>query len=86
MGHKIIETPQIDKLAKESLTYTHGYVPSSLCCPSLATMITGLYPRQNKITGNEPPIPAEGKRSAEYARRFAQQVALIDKGRRCRVS
>ena len=80
MGHKIIETPQIDKLAKESLTYTHGYVPSSLCCPSLATMITGLYPRQNKITGNEPPIPEEGKRSAEYARRFAQQVALIDKG------
>ena len=80
MGHKIIETPNIDKLAKESLTYTHGYVPSSLCCPSLATMITGLYPRQNKITGNEPPIPGEGKRSAEYARRFAQQVALIDKG------
>ena len=80
MGHKIIETPNIDKLSKESLTYTHGYVPSSLCCPSLATMITGLYPRQSKITGNEPPIPAEGKRSAEYARRFAQQVALIDKG------
>ena len=80
MGHKIIETPNIDKLAKESLTYTHGYVPSSLCCPSLATMITGLYPRQSKITGNEPPIPAEGKRSTEYARRFAQQVALIDKG------
>ena len=80
MGHKIIETPHIDKLAKESLTYTHGYVPSSRCCPTLATRITGLYPRQTKITGNEPPIPAEGKRSAEYARRFAQQVALIDKG------
>ena len=79
MGHKIIETPRIDKLAKESLTYTNGYVPSSLCCPSLATMITGLYPRQNKITGNEPPIPPAGKRSPEYAKRFADQVALIDK-------
>ena len=79
MGHKIIETPHIDKLAKESLTYTHGYVPSSLCCPSLATMITGLYPRQSKITGNEPPIPPTGKRSPEYAKRFADQVALIDK-------
>ena len=79
MGHKIIETPHIDKLAKESLTYTHGYVPSSLCCPSLATMITGLYPRQNKITGNEPPIPPTSKRSPEYAKRFADQVALIDK-------
>ena len=63
MGHKIIETPHIDKLAKESLTYTHGYVPSSLCCPSLATMITGLYPRQNKITGNAPPLPPTGNRS-----------------------
>lgn len=80
MGHKIIETPNIDKLAKESLTYTHGYVPSSLCCPSLATMITGLYPRQSKITSNEPPIPPSGKRSPEYAKRFADQVALIDKG------
>jgi len=79
MGHKHIQTPNIDQLAAESLTFTHGYVPSSLCCPSLATMITGLYPHQSKITGNEPPIPPQGKRSPEYARRFAEQVALIDK-------
>jgi uncharacterized sulfatase len=79
MGHKQIETPNIDRLAAQSLTFTHGYVPSSLCCPSLATMITGLYPHQSKITGNEPPIPPGGKRTAEYGRRFQQQVALIDK-------
>ena len=79
MGHKTIETPHIDRLASESLTFTHGYVPSSLCCPSLATMITGLYPHQSKITGNEPPIPPQGKRSPEYAERFEEQVALIDK-------
>ena len=42
MGHKHIETANIDLLAAQSLTFTHGYVPSSLCCPSLATMITGL--------------------------------------------
>ncbi|MBT6450504.1 MAG: sulfatase-like hydrolase/transferase, partial [Verrucomicrobiales bacterium] len=52
MGHKTIETPHIDRLASQSLTFTHGYVPSSLCCPSLATIITGLYPHQSKITGN----------------------------------
>ena len=78
MGHKIIETPKIDRLAAQSLTFTHGYVPSSLCCPSLATMITGLYPHQTRITGNEPPIPVGGKRTPEYARRFAEHVALID--------
>ncbi len=78
MGHKIIKTPNIDRLAAQSLTFTHGYVPSSLCCPSLATMITGLYPHQTRITGNEPPIPPTGKRSPEYARRVQEHVALID--------
>jgi len=79
MSHKVIQTPHIDRLATQSLTYTHGYVPSSLCCPSLATMITGLYPHQSKITGNEPPIPPQGKRSPEYTKRFQEQVSLIDK-------
>jgi uncharacterized sulfatase len=58
MGHKQISTPNIDRLAKESLTFTRGYVPSSLCCPSLASIVTGLYPHQHKITSNDPPIPA----------------------------
>lgn len=42
MGHPQVQTPNLDKLARESLTFRHGYVPSSLCCPSLATMITGV--------------------------------------------
>ena len=61
MGHNAIETPNIDRLARQSRLFKRGYVPTSLCCPSLATMITGLYPHQNKITGNEPPIPPQGK-------------------------
>jgi arylsulfatase A-like enzyme len=44
MGHPHIHTPNLDRLANESLTFTRGYVPSSLCCPSLASIITGLYP------------------------------------------
>ncbi len=55
MGHEAIETPHLDKLAAEGFTYTRGYVPSSLCRPSLASLATGLYPHQNKITGNDPP-------------------------------
>lgn len=57
MGHPHVRTPNIDRLAAESLAFTRGYVPSSLCCPSLATMITGLYPHQHGITGNDPPNP-----------------------------
>jgi len=53
MGHEQIETPRLDKLAAESLTYTRGYVTAPLCRPSLASIYTGLYPHQNGITGND---------------------------------
>jgi arylsulfatase A-like enzyme len=59
IGHPNIKTPNIDRLAKESLTYTRGYVPDSLCRPSLVTLITGLYPHQHGVVGNDPPPPSE---------------------------
>ncbi|MFM9117859.1 MAG: sulfatase, partial [Planctomycetota bacterium] len=55
--HPAIRTPRLDRLAAESLTFTRGYVPSSLCCPSLMSIITGLYPHQHRITSNDPPLP-----------------------------
>jgi len=54
MGHRHIRTPNIDRLAREGLTFERGYVPTSLCRPSLATLMTGLYPHQHKIVGNDP--------------------------------
>ena len=58
MGHPQLHTPRLDALARQSLAFTHGYVPSSLCCPSLASIISGFYPHQHKVTSNDPPIPA----------------------------
>ncbi len=55
MGHPHLQTPRLDRLARESLTFTRGYVPDSLCRPSLATIISGLYPHQHGIVGNDPP-------------------------------
>jgi uncharacterized sulfatase len=57
MGHPQIKTPHLDKLASQSLVFTRGYVPSSICCPSLASMLTGRYPHQHKITCQDPPHP-----------------------------
>ncbi|MCY3006340.1 MAG: sulfatase-like hydrolase/transferase [Planctomycetota bacterium] len=56
MGHPQIKTPHLDRLAADSLTFRRGYVPSSLCCPSLATILTGRYPHEHKITSNDPPM------------------------------
>lgn len=62
MGHPTIQTPHLDKLASEGLFFTHGYVPFSLCRPSLATIVTGLHPHQHGIVGNDPP-PGDARES-----------------------
>src|SRR3954469_7563467 len=54
MGNKDVRTPNIDRLAAGGLTFTRGYVTPALCSPSLATILTGRYPHQHGITGNDP--------------------------------
>jgi arylsulfatase A-like enzyme len=80
MGHPHISTPHLDKLAGESLRFDRGYVPTSLCRASLATMITGLYPHQHTITSNDPPIPtgvkpAEAMKDDKY---LADRKAMVE--------
>ena len=61
MGHPQIKTPNLDVLAAQSLLFTRGYVPTALCSPSLASIITGRYPHEHRITYNDPPAPPGGK-------------------------
>jgi arylsulfatase A-like enzyme len=61
MGHPHIRTPNLDRLASQSVTFTRGYVAAPLCCPSLASMVTGLHPHQHKITSNDPPYEGDPK-------------------------
>ncbi len=55
MGHDKVKTPRIDRLAKESAVFPNGYVPTSLCRASLATLLTGLHSHQHRICCNDPP-------------------------------
>jgi len=68
MGHPHVRTPHLDRLAAESLVFTRGYVPSSLCSPSLASIITGQYAHVHGITCNDPPS-ADGQGGAVPANR-----------------
>jgi arylsulfatase A-like enzyme len=40
-----IETPNIDKLASQGMSFTQFY-NAGRCCPSRASLLTGLYPHQ----------------------------------------
>jgi arylsulfatase A-like enzyme len=82
MQHPHIRTPHLDKLAAQSLTFPRGFVPSSVCCPSLATIITGLYPHQHGITANDPPLSPDAKAKGERGsspQLTARWNAMLDK-------
>jgi hypothetical protein len=51
MGHDAIATPHLDKLAKESVLFRRGYVPTALCRPSLATLIAGHFGPSSRRNG-----------------------------------
>ncbi len=70
MGHPSIETPRLDQMANESLTFTYGYASAPLCSPSLASMITGLYPHQHKILGNDPVFESKNQ---NYRKEWMQE-------------
>ena len=57
MDHPHIKTPNIDRLAEAGVLYERGYVTAPLCRPSLASIVTGLYPHQTQIRGNDPLMP-----------------------------
>lgn len=77
MGHEVIKTPHLDRLAAQSATFPRGYVPSSLCRPSLATMVSGLYPHQHKISGNDPPKGTDRRLMLKHIRRIPSLPRLL---------
>jgi uncharacterized sulfatase len=78
MGHPVIQTPNLDRLAARSAVFTRGYVPTALCRPSLATLITGLYAHQHKISGNDPSPALAAENAPAYAELRAKLIAHID--------
>ena len=51
-GHPQCKTPNLDRLAAKGTTFTRAYCQYPLCGPSRASIMSGLYPVTNGVTGN----------------------------------
>ncbi len=49
---KLIDTPNIDRLAREGMRFNRCIVPNSICGPSRATVLTGKYSHSNGFYNN----------------------------------
>ena len=70
-GQTKFQTPHIDQLAKEGMTFTQHYSGSTVCSPSRSVLLTGQHTGHTPIRGNKRdvfgnwPIPAESLTVAE---------------------
>jgi len=51
-GHPYVETPNIDRLAREGALFTNAFHAVPLCSPNRASLLTGQYPSRHGIIDN----------------------------------
>jgi len=58
-GHPFVQTPTLDRMARDGVRFTRAYSNCPLCIPARNCFFTGLYPTQTGVTFNA--IPEERK-------------------------
>ena len=52
-GDEVVNTPNLDKLAKSGISFTNVYSASPICVPSRMSFLTGMMPYENEIWTND---------------------------------
>jgi len=56
---EFLETPNLDRIAKEGAHLANAFVTTSLCSPSRASILTGQYMRHHRVVETSVPFPKE---------------------------
>jgi uncharacterized sulfatase len=78
-GDSYVKTPNIDRLAKEGLRFTHAFAASPLCSPSRCVIQTGLMPHRNGGHKFGTPIRTDLKTMPEYLKELGYYTAHFGK-------
>ena len=79
MGHPVVQTPNLDKIAEQGVTFTRCYTNSPLCVPARAAMQTGQYVSQNGAWNNRLMLDPESPSYVRNIRDAGYHTAIIGK-------
>ena len=58
-GNKIVQTPEMDRLAREGVYFKNAFASTPICAASRASILSGLQERTHKYTFQTGPIREE---------------------------
>ncbi|MCP2636006.1 sulfatase [Microbacterium sp. HD4P20] len=78
-GDDQVRTPNIDRLAAESINYTQAISGEPICCPARASFLTGQYPLQHGVYINDVELKPDGLTIAQVFRDHGYRTGYIGK-------
>lgn len=78
-SEKILQTPNIDRLAKEGMRFTKNFVSNSICGPVRATLLTGQHSHLNGVKDNQTRFDSTKATLPRILQANGYQTALVGK-------
>ena len=78
-GSKHVKTPNIDRLAAEGVLFQNAFCTTSLCSPSRASILSGLYAHTHGVTNNFTEYPATMDSFPQVLQKTGYATAYIGK-------
>lgn len=76
---RLINTPNIDRIAKEGMLFTNASVTNSICAPSRAVILTGKHSHINGKIDNISPFDTTNVTFPQLLRKAGYQTAMFGK-------
>ena len=81
-GHKILKTPNHDRIGSEGVRFRNAFCTNALCAPARAVALTGMYSRSTGALSNEHgqvPLPSDIPLFTDILREAGYEVAILGK-------
>ncbi len=81
-GHPVLETPNLDRLAREGVRFTEAHVVAPVCMPSRTSFMNGQYERVHQIGFSSPNVLSDAQWERTYPatlRRAGYYVGFVGK-------